>query len=107
MAAVILATGTAERCLACLAMVGRFHGRGVDLNGLRQRFAPRRRLVAGRTGSGRNSGEPSRAVAFIVVQFRRRGRGARLWRELSRGPAERAGASSARACMSSGGCYLV
>jgi ABC-type bacteriocin/lantibiotic exporter with double-glycine peptidase domain len=40
MAAVILATGAAERCLACLAMVGRFHGRGVDLNGLRQRFAP-------------------------------------------------------------------
>ena len=27
--------------LACLAMISRFHGHNVDLNGLRQRLAPR------------------------------------------------------------------
>jgi ATP-binding cassette subfamily B protein RaxB len=36
---VILATEAAECGLACLAMIGRFHGHDVDLNGLRQRFS--------------------------------------------------------------------
>ena len=34
-----MATEAAECGLACLAMIGRFHGHDVDLNGLRQRFA--------------------------------------------------------------------
>jgi ATP-binding cassette subfamily B protein RaxB len=36
---VVWATEGAECGLACLAMVGRFHGHDVDLGGLRQRFA--------------------------------------------------------------------
>jgi ATP-binding cassette subfamily B protein RaxB len=36
---VVWATEAAECGLACLAMIGRFHGHDVDLNGLRQRFA--------------------------------------------------------------------
>ena len=34
----VLATETAECGLACMAMVAAYHGHGVDLNGLRQRF---------------------------------------------------------------------
>jgi len=36
---VIAASETAECGLACMAMVARYHGHDVDLNGLRQRFA--------------------------------------------------------------------
>jgi ATP-binding cassette subfamily B protein RaxB len=36
---VVLASELAECGLACIAMVARFHGHDVDLNGLRQRFA--------------------------------------------------------------------
>ena len=36
---VVWATEAAECGLACLAMIGRFHGHDVDLNGLRQRFS--------------------------------------------------------------------
>ena len=36
---IILASEAAECGLACLAMVARYHGHDVDLNGLRQRFA--------------------------------------------------------------------
>jgi peptidase C39-like protein len=36
---VVLAAEGAECGLACLAMVARFHGHDIDLNGLRQRFA--------------------------------------------------------------------
>ena len=36
---VVIAAEAAECGLACLAMVGRFHGHDIDLNGLRQRFA--------------------------------------------------------------------
>jgi ATP-binding cassette subfamily B protein RaxB len=35
----VLASELAECGLACIAMIGRFHGHDVDLNGLRQRFA--------------------------------------------------------------------
>ena len=35
----VLASEVAECGLACIAMIGRFHGHDVDLNGLRQRFA--------------------------------------------------------------------
>ena len=35
----VLASEAAECGLACLAMVARYHGHDVDLNGLRQRFA--------------------------------------------------------------------
>ena len=35
----ILASEAAECGLACLAMVARYHGHDLDLNGLRQRFA--------------------------------------------------------------------
>jgi ATP-binding cassette subfamily B protein RaxB len=35
----VLASEAAECGLACLAMVGRYHGHDVDLNGLRQRFS--------------------------------------------------------------------
>src|SRR4051812_15830107 len=35
---VVLASEAAECGLACIAMVARFHGHDVDLNGLRQRF---------------------------------------------------------------------
>ena len=34
----VLASEAAECGLACIAMVARFHGHDVDLNGLRQRF---------------------------------------------------------------------
>ena len=36
---VILAAEAAECGLACMAMISRYHGHDVDLNGLRQRFA--------------------------------------------------------------------
>src|SRR5881394_3975403 len=36
---VMLASEAAECGLACIAMVARYHGHDVDLNGLRQRFA--------------------------------------------------------------------
>lgn len=36
---VILASEVAECGLACVTMVGRFHGHDIDLNGLRQRFS--------------------------------------------------------------------
>lgn len=36
---VIIAAEAAECGLACLAMIGRYHGHDVDLNGLRQRYA--------------------------------------------------------------------
>jgi len=36
---VILAAEAAECGLACMTMVGRFHGHNIDLNGLRQRFS--------------------------------------------------------------------
>ncbi|HEY6994099.1 MAG TPA: cysteine peptidase family C39 domain-containing protein, partial [Xanthobacteraceae bacterium] len=36
---IVLASELAECGLACIAMVARFHGHDVDLNGLRQRFA--------------------------------------------------------------------
>jgi ATP-binding cassette subfamily B protein RaxB len=36
---VVIAAEAAECGLACLAMVGQFHGHDIDLNGLRQRFA--------------------------------------------------------------------
>ncbi|MFT6661517.1 MAG: ATP-binding cassette subfamily B protein RaxB [Maricaulis maris] len=35
---VVLATEAAECALACMVMIGRYHGHRVDLNGLRQRF---------------------------------------------------------------------
>jgi ATP-binding cassette, subfamily B, bacterial CvaB/MchF/RaxB len=35
----ILASEAAECGLACIAMIARYHGHDVDLNGLRQRFA--------------------------------------------------------------------
>ena len=35
----MLASEVAECGLACIAMIARFHGHDVDLNGLRQRFA--------------------------------------------------------------------
>ena len=35
----VLASELAECGLACIAMIARFHGHDVDLNGLRQRFA--------------------------------------------------------------------
>jgi ATP-binding cassette subfamily B protein RaxB len=35
----VLASEAAECGLACIAMIGRFHGHDMDLNGLRQRFA--------------------------------------------------------------------
>jgi ATP-binding cassette, subfamily B, bacterial CvaB/MchF/RaxB len=35
----ILAAEAAECGLACMAMIARFHGHNVDLNGLRQRFS--------------------------------------------------------------------
>ena len=36
---VMLAAEAAECGLACMAMLGRYHGHDVDLNGLRQRFS--------------------------------------------------------------------
>src|SRR6185503_11280356 len=36
---VIVAAEVAECGLACMAMVSRYHGHNIDLNGLRQRFA--------------------------------------------------------------------
>ncbi len=36
---VIIATEAAECGLACMAMIARFHGHDVDLNGMRQRFS--------------------------------------------------------------------
>jgi ATP-binding cassette subfamily B protein RaxB len=36
---VVLAAEAVECGLACLTMVGRYHGHDIDLNGLRQRFA--------------------------------------------------------------------
>ena len=36
---VILASEAAECGLACLAMIGRYFGHDVDLNGLRQRYS--------------------------------------------------------------------
>jgi ATP-binding cassette subfamily B protein RaxB len=35
----LLASEAAECGLACIAMIGRYYGHDVDLNGLRQRFA--------------------------------------------------------------------
>ena len=35
----VLASEAAECGLACIAMIARYHGHDVDLNGLRQRFA--------------------------------------------------------------------
>ena len=35
----VLASEVSECGLACIAMIARFHGHDIDLNGLRQRFA--------------------------------------------------------------------
>ena len=43
---VVLASEAAECGLACLAMVARYHGHDVDLNGLRQRVSPAEAALA-------------------------------------------------------------
>ena len=58
----MLASEAAECGLACIAMVARYHGHDVDLNGLRQRFVDVRHLAAQPDGACRPTGLSTRPL---------------------------------------------